>query len=126
MPVKLTQKEKNLRGTAQKCRAAEARSLRAIRKDIRELERLISDMNFNLDIARKSVRTEGALIEVLVTNSNGNFEKTRRLNPTFKIQRDALTALKSLNRQLTILREEETQARGKEQQANTRSEFAVD
>src|ERR1700730_5104792 len=109
MPVKLTQREKNLRGTAQKCRATEARSLRAIRKDIRELQRLIGDMAFNLDIARKSVRTDGALIEVLVTNSNGNFEKTRRLNPTFKIQRDALTALKSLNRQLTIRREEETQ-----------------
>lgn len=126
MPVKLTQKEKNLRGTAQKCRVSEVRSLRVIRKDIRDVKRLISDMSFNLGIARKSLRADGALIEVLVTNSNGNFEKTRRLNPTFKVQRDALTAVKTLNRQLSILREEETQALANKEQADTRSEFAVD
>src|SRR5258708_5156689 len=106
MPAKLTQTEKNARGTAQKCRAIEARSLRTIRREIRELRRVFSDMAYNLEIARKSVRDDGALIEVLVTSSNGRFEKTRRLNPAFKIQMQALSALKSLTRQFDFLCEE--------------------
>src|SRR5438552_2358004 len=102
MPAKLTQSEKNTRGTAQKCRTHEVRSLRTIRRDMRNLRRVITDMDFNLQLARSSVRADGALIEVLVTSSNGKFEKTRRLNPSFKIQRDALSALKSLNRQFEL------------------------
>ena len=125
MPAKLTQREKNVRGTAQKCRAIEARPLRTIRREIRELRRVISDMAFNLDLARKSFRADGALIEVLVTSSNGRFEKTRRLNPAFKIQREALTALKSLKRQWLLLHEEEALAVAKKEQADSSSEFAI-
>ena len=82
-------------------------------------------MMFNLKIARESVHSEGALIEVLVTSSNGNFEKTRRLNPSFKIQREALTALKSLNRQLLLLDEEKRVAEAKLQKAEESSEFSI-
>ena len=125
MPAKLSEREKNARGTAQKCRAIEARSLRVIRREIRELRRVISDMAYNLDIARKSVRADGALIEVLVTSSNGRFEKTRRLNPAFKIQTQALSALRSLTRQLDFLYEELDAAEANQKKSDEASEFSI-
>ena len=125
MPAKLSEREKNARGTAQKCRAVKARSLRTIRREIRELRQVIRDMAFNLDIARKSFRADGALIEVLVTNSNGRFETTKKLNPAFKIQREALTALKSLNRQFDFLCEERDAAEAAQTKAEEASEFSI-
>jgi len=125
MPAKLSEKEKAVRGTAQRCRAREARSLRVIRREIRELRRVISDMTFNLQLARKSVQADGVLIEVLVANSNGRFEKSQRLNPAFRIQAHALTALKSLNRQMDFLYEEREAAEATKQRAEQFSEFTI-
>jgi hypothetical protein len=125
MPAKLSEKEKNSRGTAQRCRAREARSLRVIRREIRELRRVISDITFNVELARKSVRDDGVLIEVMVANSNGQFEKTRRVNPAFKIQAQALGILKSLNRQMDFLCEEREAAETKETKADEFSEFRI-
>ena len=125
MPAKLSEKEKAAKGTAQRCRARQARSSRVIKRDIRELRRVISDMAFNVQLARKSVRTDGCLIEVLVANSNGRLEKTRRVNPAFKIQAHALTALKSLNRQMDFLREEREAAEAEQQRAEEISEFRI-
>jgi hypothetical protein len=125
MPAKLSEKEKNSRGTAQRCRAREARSLRVIRREIREVRRAISDMIFNVRLTRKSIRADGTLIEVLVTNSNGKFETTRKLNPSFKIQMEAMTALKSLNRRMDFLSEELDAAEAKETKADEFSEFRI-
>jgi len=92
---------------------------------MRELRRVISDITFNLELARKSVRADGVLIEVLVANSNGRFEKTRRVNPAFKIQHDSLSALKSLKRQFDFLCEEHEAAEAKQQKTEEFSEFKV-
>jgi hypothetical protein len=126
MPAKLTEKEKAVRGTAQRCRARKTRTLRVIRREIRELRRLMLDMAFNVELARKSLRADGFLIEMLVANSHGKHEKTRRLNPAFKIQNDALKALKSLNRQMTILCEEHDAAEAAQQKAEEASEFRIE
>src|SRR5258708_40104212 len=123
MPAKLTQREKNARRTAQRCRAVEARSLATIQQEIRELEQIITDMNFNLSLAMKSVKADGIFVELVVTDSNGAFQKTKKLNPAFKIQKEALNALKSLKRQLVLLREEQTQAQDKEKLADRFREF---
>src|SRR6266446_7244331 len=125
MPAKRSEREKKARGTAQKCRAIEARSLRVIRREIRDLRRVISDMAYNLEIARKSVRADGALIEVLVTSSNGRFEKTRRINPAFKIQAQALSALRSLTRQFDLLCEERDTAEANQKKSDEFSEFSI-
>src|SRR6266436_1564025 len=115
MPAKLTQSEKNSRGTAQRCRTLQARSLRVVRREIRELRRAISDVSFNLQLARQSVHDDGLLLELVVADSNGKLNRTKKLNPALKIQRESLSALKSLNRQLVLLHEEEAQAVAKEQ-----------
>ncbi len=82
-------------------------------------------MTFNLQLARKSVQADGVLIEVLVANSNGRFEKSQRLNPAFRIQAHALTALKSLNRQMDFLYEEREAAEATKQRAEQFSEFTI-
>jgi hypothetical protein len=125
MPPKLSEKEKAVRGTAQRCRAREARSLNVIQSDMRELRRFIADQQYNLDIARKSVRTDGVLIDVLVANSNGRLETTRRLNPAFKVQASAFSALKSFRRQLEFLAEERDAARAKQPKAQDECEFKI-
>jgi hypothetical protein len=125
MPAKLSEREKKARGTAQRCRAREARTLRVIRRQMRELRGVISDMAYNLELSRKSLRADGCLIEVLVANSNGRLEKTRRLNPALKIQTDALKALKSLNRQMDFLCEEREAAEANQKKSDEFSEFSI-
>jgi hypothetical protein len=125
MPAKLSEREKKNKGTAQRCRAREARSPRVIRREMRDLRLVIKDMVFNVKLARKCIRVDGTLIEVLITNSNGEFEKSRKLNPSFKIQMDAMTALKSLNRQMDFLSEELDAAEAKQKKTEEFSEFRV-
>ena len=128
MPAKLSTKEKLARGTAQRCRMRGPRSLSAIETDLAELRRLIADLNHNLKIARECVRRDGCLIEVTVTNNHGHFEKTRRLNPAFKVQNDAMKLLKSFSRQLELLTDERALAiveKQKLQQKESSDEFAV-
>jgi hypothetical protein len=125
MPAKLTEREKKLKGTAQKCRAVKARSLRTVRQEIRDLRRLINDIRYNLNLARVSIRTDGVLIEVLTTDSNGRIAKSKRLNPAFRVQSDSLKTLKSLDRQMQLLCDEEDAAMTDQKDSNTQDEFEV-
>jgi len=125
MPAKLSEKEKAVKGTAQRCRARGPRSLRIVRRDIRDLRKVISDLTFNVVLARKSLRADGCLIDVLVSDSHGKLERTRRLNPAFKIQTDALKALKSLNRQMDFLSEERDAAEAAQRKTEEDGEFRI-
>jgi len=126
MPAKLSEKEKSAKGTAQRCRARKARPLKVIRRDIRELRKVISDVTFNVRLARKCIRAEGTFIETLVTNSSGRFENVRRINPAFKIHLQSLNALKSYNRQLEFLFEEREAAEAKQRKAEEfKDEFTI-
>jgi len=83
-------------------------------------------MTYNIQIARKSVRTDGVLIEVTVSDKHGKFEKTRRVNPAFKIQHDALKVLSGLNRRMEYLQEEREQAEAKQRKSESEeSEFRI-
>jgi hypothetical protein len=125
MPVKLSEREKNARGTAQKCRTLQARPLKVVRTDIRDLRQIISDVGFNLQLARQSVHDDGLFLEVVVADSNGKLNRTKKITPALKIQREALTSLKSLNRQLVLLHEEEAQGVAKQHTERLSSEFAI-
>jgi hypothetical protein len=82
-------------------------------------------MHFNIDLARKSIRADGCLIEILVANSNGRLEKTRRVNPSFRVQADALKALKGLSRRMELLEEELDAAATKQKKEEEVSEFSI-
>lgn len=128
MAAKLSEREKRLRGTTQRCRVRGPRALSVIESDLREARKVIEDLQFNLATARKCVRDEGCLVETTVTNSHGHFEKVRRLNPAFKVQHDAVKLLKSFNRQLQLLTDERELAlveRQKSKEKRTNEEFSV-
>ena len=125
MPAKLSQREKNLRGTAQKCRAVKARSLRIVRREMRELRKLIMDIRFNLNLARQSIQSDGVLIDTLALDSNGRVAKTRRLNPCFRVLNDSLKTLKILSRQMQLLCDEEDAAMAEQKVSNAHDEFEL-
>lgn len=107
--IKLTTAEKTARGTLQPSRES-VRPLAEVREEIQEQLEALSDMRFNLHAAGKAIRTQGVLIAV-ITRSNDNKEvRTQKLNPACKLQKDMLSAIKSVKRALVLLREEEAAA----------------
>jgi ABC-type transporter Mla subunit MlaD len=124
---KLTDAEKLARGTRQKSRAIKPRKRAEIRADIHNVQQCIQDMQHNLTEAAKEIRSLGMFVEVTVSDSSGTAHITRRLNPAFKVQKDAMTALRGLQRHLKMLREEEAAATVKDEEkaAANVEEFSV-
>ncbi len=120
---RLTDAEKKVRGTAQKCRALKPRSKKVVSEEIQTIQQCLTDMQHNLVLAGQEIRTNGMYVEMQVTDNNGTLQTVKKINPAFKVQKEALSALKSLKRHLTLLREEESLAGAKEQQADESSEF---
>lgn len=107
--IKLTVAEKQARGTNQTCREA-VRPLAEVQEEMQEQNEALADMRFNLHAAGKAIRTQGVLIAV-ITRSNDNKEvRTQKLNPACKLQKEMLSAIKSVKRALVLLREEEAAA----------------
>jgi hypothetical protein len=110
MSVKQTDSEKKAKGTLQKCRVAAPRELADVQRDIDQTVEAIEMVRYNLSLAMTEIKQRGMFIAVTVTDSNGQHKTTEKLNPAFKIHRESVGALKSLDRHLTILREEEQKA----------------
>lgn len=107
--IKLTVAEKTARGTVQLGRDA-PRELSEVETEIEEALASLEDMRFNLREAGKAIRSEGVLIDVITRNNGGNEVRTKKLNPACKLQKEMLTAIKSVKRALVLLREEEVLA----------------
>ena len=124
---KLTEAEKKARGTARKSRALKPRKRSEIRSDMHSTEACIQDMQHNLTEATKEIRTLGMFIETTVTDNNGVAHVVRKLNPAYKIQKDAMQLMKQLRRQLVMLREEEAAATVTEEKSTNaqQEEFTV-
>jgi hypothetical protein len=104
--VKLTIAEKQARGTHQAVRDV-IRPLVEVRAEITEALESLEDMRFNLSAAGKAIRHLGVLIDIVTRNNGGNEVRTKKLNPACKLQREMLSAIKSVKRALVLLREEE-------------------
>jgi hypothetical protein len=104
--VKLTVEEKQLRGTHQAVRDT-IRPLPEVRAEVTEALESLEDMRFNLRESGKAIRAEGVRIDIVTRNNSGNEVRTKKLNPAFKVQREAMTAIKNIKRFLVLLREEE-------------------
>ncbi len=113
MPAnKLTPAERKARGTYQPCRDI-VRGLDEIRAEIEDALNGLDMMRENLTMAVDGIRTKGMYLLSRATNNKGETVVTEKLNPAFKVQREALSGLKSLKRALVLLREEEAQAEEK-------------
>jgi hypothetical protein len=72
-------------------------------------------MRANLKMAGQGIREKGMYLLVRTTNNQGATVERENLNPAFKVQREAMTAIKNIKRSLVLLREEEQLALRAEQ-----------
>ncbi len=107
MAVKLTVAEKQARGTHQAIRDPKPRDLAEIQEEIADALEGLTDMRANLKMAGQGIRSKGMYLPVKTTNNQGNTVEREALNPAFKVQREAMAAIKNIKRFLVLLREEE-------------------
>jgi hypothetical protein len=100
--VRMTDSEKRQRGTFQAARATKARSLADIHADVEQAQETLESLQLTAREAAKSVRTLGVVIP-----SGRGAASTHKPNPCIRIQSWALTAIRTLKRELVFLREEE-------------------
>lgn len=105
MPPRTTFADKKAKGTARKA-SDTPRTAAEVRADLKDVREAIAAMHHNLQLATAAILTDGMTIETTVTDSNGKTTPTQRVNPAFKVQREALAALRSFKRYLAILQEE--------------------
>jgi hypothetical protein len=124
MPPKLTQFEKNARGTNQKCRALVPRTLEIIRNELADMEQAIDDMRYVLSLTVGEIRKKGLMVTLTVLDSHGAPVKTKKVNPALKVQKDAMSSLRTLKRMVVLLREEEALADANNRREEEFEEFA--
>jgi hypothetical protein len=120
---KMTFAEKKARGTLHKCRVAAPRTLETVRQEIEETEQALTDMRHVLALALAQIRKRGLMVTTKVLDSNGKGVRTEKLNPALKVQKDALSSVRSLKRYLVLLREEENLASEKQKDNDDFSDF---
>jgi hypothetical protein len=103
---KLTLAEKIARNTLKPSRET-VRGLDEIRAEIADALTGIDLMRENLKMAVDGIKQKGMYILSRATNNKGEVVVTERLNPAFRVQREAMSAIKGLRRALVLLREEE-------------------
>ena len=113
MPLKLTEKQKKARGTHQQSRALVPRTIERVCEEIADLQTILADMRYTLGLALDEIRERGLMVKTRVLDSNGQAVRVQKVNPAFKVQREAMSAIRSLKRQLAGLREEEELAAAK-------------
>ena len=116
MPQKLTDAEKKARNAAQVPDCCPAHSGNG-REEIAETEQALTDMRHVLSLALTQIRKRGLMIKTVVLDSHGQPVKTEKVNPALKVQKDALTSVRSLKRYLVLLREEENLAAEKQNES---------
>jgi hypothetical protein len=104
--IKLTIGEKQARGTHQASRDA-IRPIAEVRAEIADSLECVDMMRANLTMAAQGIKAKGMYLLSRATNNKGEVVTTEKLNPAFKVQREAMSALKGLKRALVLLREEE-------------------
>lgn len=81
--IKLTQAEKEARGTHQKCRDV-VRPLAEVQEEIAESLQSLEDARYNLREAGKAIRKNGILIDVTTRHNDNSTVITKKLNPACK------------------------------------------
>lgn len=105
MPPRTTFADKAIKGTQRKSKDFQ-RTASEVRADLKDVREGIAAMHHNLQLATAAILTDGMTIETTVTDSHGKAVPTTRVNPAFKVQREALAALRSFKRYLVILQDE--------------------
>lgn len=104
--IKLTDAEKEARGTRRKGRDVAPRPLKQIRADIREHRQSLKDMRCASKEAGESIRKDGIWLITTIIGKGGEPCESKKPNPAFAIKNKALSTIKVLQRSLVLLAEE--------------------
>jgi len=101
-----TVEEKKARGTHRPCRDSR-RSLAEIQADITDALEALDMMRTNLHLVVDAIKELGMYVDTVRTDNQGGTRTDKKLNPAFRVQREALAGMRAFSLALVLLREEE-------------------
>jgi len=110
MRQRKTTEEKKLNGTLQECRETMRKEKAAAIEDpvseLAECIEVLEAMRRNQRLATADIRKRGLMVTTIAHDNNGTARTVERINPSVKVQREAVRACASLRKQIAALREE--------------------
>jgi hypothetical protein len=92
-------------------------------QELADCREALEAMKQNLRLATADIAERGLLVETAVTDSHGKISKVDRINPSIKIQREAMRAINNLKKQIAGLEEEARERQKKEHEKTESTEF---
>lgn len=117
-------KQKLLQDTFKKSREAARKKPANPEQELADCREALEAMRQNLRLATADIASRGLLVETAVNDSHGKMSKVDRINPSIKIQREAMRAISNLKKQIAGLEEEEKAREQKKKDEDGRSEFS--
>ena len=118
-------KQKLLQDTFKKSREEARKKPANPEQELADCREALEAMKQNLRLATADIAERGLLVETAVTDSHGKVSRVDRINPSLKIQREAMRAIGNLKKQIIGLEEEETaREKKKENEETVSKEFA--
>jgi hypothetical protein len=115
--------QKLLQDTFKKSREEARKKPANPEQELADCREALEAMKQNLRLATADIASRGLLVETVVTDSHGKVSKVDRINPSLKIQREAMRAINNLKKQIAGLEEEEKAREQKKKNAEDSNEF---
>ena len=116
-------KQKLLQDTFKRSREEARRKPANPDEELADCREALEAMKQNLQLATADIAQRGLLVEATVTDSHGKTSKVDRINPSLKIQREAMRAINNLKKQIAGLEEEEKAREQKKKDEEDANEF---
>ncbi len=92
-------------------------------QELADCREALEAMKQNQRLATVDILQRGLMVETAVTDSHGKVAKVDRINPSIKIQREAMRAISNLKKQIAGLEEEEKAREQKKKDEESYSQF---
>src|SRR5882762_2242842 len=116
-------KQKLLQDTFRRSREEARKKPANPEQELADCREALEAMKQNLRLATADIAGRGLLVETVVTDSHGKVSKVDRINPSLKIQREAMRAISNLKKQIAGLEEEARERQKKEHEEGESKEF---
>src|SRR6266404_6642518 len=116
-------KQKLLQDTFKRSREDARKKPASPEQELADCREALEAMRQNLQLATADIASRGLLVETTVTDSHGKTSKVDRINPSLKIQREAMRAISNLKKQIAGLEEEEKAREQKKKDEDSYSQF---
>lgn len=116
-------KQKLLQDTFKRSREEARKKPANPEQELADCREALEAMKQNLRLATADIAGRGLLVETVVTDSHGRVSKVDRINPSLKIQREAMRAISNLKKQIAGLEEEARERQKKEHEEGESKEF---